>query len=611
MADLDEFLNTMQSEARTVVRSPTSTVAPPTDGAIGRRALEVLKKLTFDANALVDEGPLGEGGMGIVHLAKQVALDRKVAIKFLRPNNRTRQDVEALLSEAWRAGGLEHPNILPIHALALDSEGLPVIVMKRIEGRTWQTLLRDPREMEAHAPGKNPLDEHLRILQQVCNAVHFAHTRGIVHRDLKPENVMVGSFGEVYVVDWGLACSPGPSLQLAGTPAYMAPEMTGRGAISVQTDVYLLGAVLYDVLSGRAPHRGSSPQELFSSVLKSTPELPGHAPETLAALVKRCMSADPAQRPASALEVRRELESFSERQGSLSLTQQSELRLKELQTLLAEEKPDAAHALSLFSTCRFGFEQALATWADNTRARKGLKAALRSMAAFEATHGSPKTARAYYAELHEIDAELEAHLAAAEARDADQHQKLARLSELETQLNPNTGAFSRMGLAVAVAVVWMIAPPLGGLLVPHYPKLEGLLSIPACLITIAIIWRRARAARNSTDETPLNRQLVHVLLFGQGFQVFFLLARYFLLGPWGPESPAVLSGYWTIIAGVAAASMIPSLWPTAVGFGISCLGGIMDPTHAYLWGSVGAVVMLVNSVHIIKTLRNQQAAATS
>ena len=237
MAELDDFLQTLQGEARTVVRNPTSTVAPPGDGAIGRRALEVLKRLTHDPRALVDEGPLGEGGMGVVHLEKQVALDRKVAIKFLRADTRTAHDVEALLSEAWRAGALEHPNILPIHALSLDEAGYPVIVMKRIEGVTWQALLRDPAAMAAHAPGKHPLDEHLRILQQVCNAAHFAHTRGIVHRDLKPENVMVGSFGEVYVVDWGLACAPGPAGQLAGTPAYMAPEMTGRGDISVQTDV--------------------------------------------------------------------------------------------------------------------------------------------------------------------------------------------------------------------------------------------------------------------------------------------------------------------------------------------------------------------------------------
>ena len=95
--------------------------------------------------------------------------------------------------EAWLAGGLEHPNIAPVYSVSRDAQGLPVIVMERIEGRTWSTLLRDPGAMATHAPGKAPLEVHLRILQQVCNAVHFAHARGVVHRDLKPDNVMVGS----------------------------------------------------------------------------------------------------------------------------------------------------------------------------------------------------------------------------------------------------------------------------------------------------------------------------------------------------------------------------------------------------------------------------------
>lgn len=187
--DIDGLLKTMRGDAQTLARSPSSTVAPPSDGELGRKALEALQRLTHDPRALEDEGPIGEGGMGVVHLARQVSLDRRVAIKFLRPDRGSTHDVEQLLSEAWTAGKLEHPNILPIHALALTADGKPVIVMKRIEGVTWSALLRDPGAMEAHAPGKVPLDEHLRILTQVCHAVHFAHTRGVVHRDLKPENV--------------------------------------------------------------------------------------------------------------------------------------------------------------------------------------------------------------------------------------------------------------------------------------------------------------------------------------------------------------------------------------------------------------------------------------
>ncbi len=421
-SDADALLKTLKGEAHaTLVRSPSSTVAPPVDGRIGRRALEVLKGLLFDPKALTDEGPLGEGGMGVVRLAKQVALDRHVAVKFLRPEHRSATDIEALLSEAWRAGALEHPNILPVYSVGLDDKGQPVIVMKRIEGRTWTTLLRDPAAMAAHAPNKAPLDEHLRILIQVCNAVHFAHSRGVVHRDLKPDNVMVGSFGEVYVVDWGIATSPGPCNQLAGTPAYMAPEMLGgpTAVISERTDVYLIGSILYEVLAGRAPHRGETPNAVVQHVLRSSPPVPQGAPEELIELLRRCLKPKPEDRPESALEVRRALESFVEHQGSLALATQSEKKAEELHALLATTTPDATRVYSVFSECRFGFQQALSAWGRNTRARAGLERALKDMARFELAHGSVKAARALVSELATPDSTLEAELTAATKRDEE------------------------------------------------------------------------------------------------------------------------------------------------------------------------------------------------
>jgi hypothetical protein len=132
----------------------------------------------------------------------------------------------------------------------------------------------------------------------VAQGLQAAHARSIVHRDLKPDNVMVGSFGEVYVVDWGIATAFGPATQLAGTPAYMAPEMLGTpGArLSARTDVYLLGAMLFEVLVGRAPHQATSPRDLFDVVLRSEPALPDTVPSELAALVRRAMRAAPDQR---------------------------------------------------------------------------------------------------------------------------------------------------------------------------------------------------------------------------------------------------------------------------------------------------------------------------
>jgi serine/threonine-protein kinase len=349
----------------------------------------------------------------VVKLARQVSLDRRVAVKSLK-GAPSPDEIEALLGEPWLAGGLEHPGILPIYAVSLDPDGRPQVVMKRIEGVTGSKLLSGEADRASYAPARTALESHLKIALQVCNAVHFAHSRGVIHRDLKPDNVMVGGFGEVYVVDWGIATAPGPSNQLAGTPAYMSPEMLGNGAeISSATDVYLLGSVLSEVLSGKAPHHGRSAQEIFSSVLSSTPALPPDAPVELVDLVRRCMARNPADRPKSALEVRQAIERFLEHQGSLELVEQSELRAAELPHVLAEAAPDPIRVSRLFSECRFGLEQALRVWPENDAARTSLFRLTTQQVRYELAHGSLRQTQTLLAQLSPPPEELVTALAQA------------------------------------------------------------------------------------------------------------------------------------------------------------------------------------------------------
>ena len=152
---------------------------------------------------------LGEGGMGVVRLADQVSLHRSVAVKTLRPEKSSDAALLALLREAWVTGALEHPNIVPVYALGRNEEKMPVFVMKRVEGTPWSTLLADPTHpLVARGGGdKDPLHFHLELLLKVCDALAFAHSRQLIHRDVKPENVMLGAFGEVYLLDWGIAVS--------------------------------------------------------------------------------------------------------------------------------------------------------------------------------------------------------------------------------------------------------------------------------------------------------------------------------------------------------------------------------------------------------------------
>jgi eukaryotic-like serine/threonine-protein kinase len=237
----------------TLAGSPTSTIVPPvarpTTG--GARALEVLEELAGDTEQLRIGSVIGEGGMGIVHAAEQVALGRTVAVKSLKPGRRDPVASLDLLREAWVTGSLEHPNIVPVHYLKVMRDGPPSIVLKRIEGVEWSRLLHDAGEVERRFGAKDLLAWNVGILLQVLNALRFAHRHGILHRDLKPSNVMIGDYGEVYLLDWGIAVSlrddgsgrlplASHAAQLAGTPCYMAPEMLGREGdlpLSERTDV--------------------------------------------------------------------------------------------------------------------------------------------------------------------------------------------------------------------------------------------------------------------------------------------------------------------------------------------------------------------------------------
>ncbi len=297
----------------------------------------------------------------------------------------------------------------------------------------------------------------------------------MVHRNVKPDNVMVGAFGEVYLVDWGIALAPGPAPSLAGTPVYMAPEMLGgpEAVITPRTDVYLLGAVLFQLLTGKPPHQPSSLAALAQSVLASAPSFPADAPEELAELSRRCMSAEPAARPASAFAVRVALEDFLAHLGSLELTAQAERRLAELKDLLGVKEPDARRVFDLFSACRFGFQQALRDWPKNTRARNGIDGAVGGMVRYQLAAGSARTAQSLLSELVSPDASLLAEVEAAVTAEAAER---ARLNELEKSIDPSTSATQRNAVALIISIAWVLAPLVGMPLVARWPEVEMLMS---------------------------------------------------------------------------------------------------------------------------------------
>lgn len=254
---------------------------------------------------------LGEGGMGAVWLANQRSLRREVAIKMPRD---LELGSEALIWEARLAGSLEHPSVVPTYALGRDDAGKPVLVMKRVEGVTLGELLErqdHPRWAALLKRSGDRLGVIVEVLLRVTDALEFAHARGIIHRDVKPDNVMIGSFGEVYLLDWGVALERGnTNAHVVGTPAFLAPEML-EGVADERTDVFLLGATLHVALTGTPRHAGSS----LAAVLRSASECaPVRYDDAVAAdLARLCNDAtacEPDARPQSALAFRERLAEF-------------------------------------------------------------------------------------------------------------------------------------------------------------------------------------------------------------------------------------------------------------------------------------------------------------
>ena len=208
---------------------------------------------------------LGRGGMGRIHPATDRNLLRHVALKRLdRELAQVPMYKDGFIAEAQMTGQLEHPNIVPVHELAVSDEGVPYFTMKLVQGINFDAWLRDP---EHELGSTERLQEGLEIFLKVCDAVAYAHHRGVIHRDLKPENIMVAGFGQVYLMDWGLARltktrpASGARAQMeakgaVGTPTFMAPEQA-RGnpeEMDERSDVFGLGAILYEIISGRMPY---------------------------------------------------------------------------------------------------------------------------------------------------------------------------------------------------------------------------------------------------------------------------------------------------------------------------------------------------------------------
>ncbi len=308
-------------------------------------------------------GVLGKGGMGAVFRGRDPDLGRDLAIKILLARHGDNPHLERrFLEEARIAGGLEHPGLPAVHELGRADDGRPFFAMKLIKGDTLSALLA------ARTSPAEELPRFLAIFAQICHTIAYAHAHGVIHRDLKPANVMVGAFGEVQVMDWGLARGrreeaggirveeahegplspllPPPSSLLTqagsvlGTFAYMAPEQARGEPADERSDVFGLGALLCEILTGSAPYGGARAfEQAFRADLEDAlARLDGcGADPALIGLARRCLSAGPAGRPCDAGALAAELTAYFS---------SVECRLREAELANLEERARRAAALA-------------------------------------------------------------------------------------------------------------------------------------------------------------------------------------------------------------------------------------------------------------------------
>ncbi|MFO0547585.1 MAG: serine/threonine-protein kinase [Polyangiaceae bacterium] len=303
-------------------------VLPAVLGGEPRATLELSERY-------VDTGHIGRGGMGEVRALRDQSLKREVAVKTLTPLSAwSRSAVQGFVEEAQITAQLEHPNIVPVHDLGSDRHGTLYFTMKRVQGRTLHELLKDPA---LQLGSSHRLAVALEVFLKTCDAVAFAHSRGVLHRDIKPANIMVGAFGEVYLMDWGLAKvrpnsggveitrEPNSPLAIAeeslvGTPCFLAPEMA-RGEldrVDERSDIFGLGAVLYQIVAGRPPFEGATTAEILEKTATGNVVPPDErgdvlVPKKLARVIMKAMALEPEDRYATASELAGQVREFLHR----------------------------------------------------------------------------------------------------------------------------------------------------------------------------------------------------------------------------------------------------------------------------------------------------------
>ncbi|HXV15645.1 MAG TPA: serine/threonine-protein kinase, partial [Gemmatimonadaceae bacterium] len=323
---------------------------------IDRLSVSLADRYTIDRE-------IGAGGMATVYLAHDLRHDRNVALKVLKPDLGAVLGVERFLSEIKVTANLQHPNLLPLFDSG-EAEGLLYYVMPYVEGESLRSRLDREKQL--------PIDEAIRISIAIANALQYAHSHGVIHRDLKPENILLQE-GQPVIADFGIALAVSKAggnritqtgLSL-GTPAYMSPEQaTGDRVIDARSDIYSLGAMTYEMLTGEPPHTGSTSQAVIARMLTEKPRpirtTRAAVPEYVEATVQRALEKLPADRFATVKEYAEGLQGRGDFTAASSFSGERLASVRRQRTLVDRFKDPLVISLAALSLILLGVVTTLA-----------------------------------------------------------------------------------------------------------------------------------------------------------------------------------------------------------------------------------------------------------
>jgi len=455
-------------EIRRLKALPTADVslAPSTETVKRILPDEFLRDRKYDIGGVV-----AQGGMGAILNAKEATTDRTVAMKVML-HAPSPEDMVRFVSEARITAQLEHPNVVPVHELSVDENDNVFYTMKFVRGITLRRVLELLAEGAAATVRKYSLATLITVFQKVCDAIAFAHSKHVIHRDLKPENIMIGDYGEVLVMDWGLAKvlgqtaathtaapahgivrtvnDPAASATMTGTvmgtPQYMSPEQA-RGEVEkldVRTDIYALGAILYHILVLHPSIAGEDPWEVVNRVAAGKidplpassrlPHLPGgRVPDSLAAVVHQAMAFDPAARYASVPELQREIEAY---QGGFATRAENAGTWKQIRLLIRRNK---AAAIGLVAVLLVGVTFGAKAIVEGRRAERALVELRETLPTLVAQADASIALQKFEEALDRLDLAT-----TISPRDPDLLRRRANLLQAMLRLNDATSAYERL-----------------------------------------------------------------------------------------------------------------------------------------------------------------------